>query len=266
MDSSSADNLLYHEIHTNPKSGEWLLMIHGAGGSTRTWKRQIEELSSHFNLLIIDLPGHGQSANMKDPEPEYTFDSISKTIWKVVDHHNIDKVHVLGVSLGAIIALNIETQFADRIKSLVLAGPIVQLNLKLKIIASLSLTSAKVIGYHSFYKIAARIVMPRQNHKTSRGVFIRESKFLTVDEFKKWTGLYKNLNATLLYLFSAATDIPRLLLVGDQDHLFLKPAQAYSKTMPHSVIEIVPKCGHVVNIERADAFNESCVRFVKKMV
>lgn len=241
-------------------------MIHGAGGSTRTWKRQIDDLGAQFNLLVIDLPGHGVSADMENPEPVYTFDSISKTIWKVVDHLKIDKVHVLGVSLGAIIALNLETQFASRIKSLVLAGPIVRLNRKLKIIAAVSLTSAKIIGYHRFYKIAARIVMPRTNHKTSRTVFIRESRFLTVEEFKKWTEMYKNLNETLLYLFSAATEIPRLLLVGEQDHLFLGPAQAYSKTMENALIEIVPKCGHVVNIERADVFNKSCVKFVNEVV
>lgn len=266
MDNTSTDSLLYHEIHRNENSSEWLLMIHGAGGSTRTWKRQIGDLGQHFNLLVIDLPGHGASAKTSDQHESYTFDSIGHLIWNVVEHLNIEKVHVLGVSLGAIIALNIETLYADRVKSFVLAGAIVYLNRKLKIVAESSLTLAKIIGYRRLYKVAARFMLPRRNHKTSRDIFVRESQFLSLNEFRKWTELYHTLNATLEHLYAAATDVPRLLVMGEQDHLFLGPAREYSNGNAYSTLEVVPKCGHVVNIERADAFNESCVRFVKKVI
>jgi pimeloyl-ACP methyl ester carboxylesterase len=264
--STQTSTLLHHNVHANPTSDEWLLMIHGAGGSTRTWKRQIEDLSQHFNLLVIDLPGHGESAKTSDQHDSYTFDSISHLIWDVVEHHKIEKVHVLGVSLGAIIALNIETLYADRVKSFVLAGAIVLLNRKLKIVAESSLTLAKIIGYRRLYKVAARFMLPRRNHKTSRDMFIRESQFLSLNEFKKWTEMYHTLNATLQHLYAAATDVPRLLLMGEQDHLFLGPAMEYSSGNAYSTLEVVPKCGHVVNIERADAFNEACIRFVKGVV
>jgi pimeloyl-ACP methyl ester carboxylesterase len=240
-------------------------MIHGAGGSTRTWKRQIQDLGHHFNLLLIDLPGHGKSAKFSHEHSAYTFDSISNLIWEVVDHLNIEKVHVLGVSLGAIIALNIETLYAHRVKSIVLAGAIVYLNPKLKIVAESSLTLAKIIGYRRLYKVAARFMLPRRNHKTSRDIFIRESQALTTSEFRKWTQMYRTLNDTLTHLYDAATEVPRLLLMGEQDHLFLNPAKDYSQSKPYSILEVVPKCGHVVNIERSDAFNKHCIRFINEL-
>ena len=264
--NTDTSTLLHHNIHANANSDEWLLMIHGAGGSTRTWKRQIEDLSQHFNLLVIDLSGHGESAKFSDEHDSYTFDSIGHLIWNVVDYLNIEQVHILGVSLGAIIALNIETLYSDRVKSFVLAGAIVHLNLKLKIVAESSLTLAKIIGYRRLYKVAARFMLPRRNHKTSRDFFIRESKALSLNEFRKWTEMYHTLNATLQELYAAATDVPRLLLMGEQDHLFLGPAIEYSREKPYSTLEVVPKCGHVVNIERADAFNEACIRFVTGVV
>ncbi|NND93705.1 MAG: alpha/beta hydrolase [Flavobacteriales bacterium] len=258
-------NVLHYETHLKSEDSEWLLMIHGAGGSTRTWKRQIKRLSQHFNLLVIDLPGHGLSALQPSKDDEYTFSVISHRVWEVVDHLKIDQVHVLGVSLGAIIALRVEQLYNHRVKSVVLAGAIVQLNRKLKIIASTSLFLAKLIGYRAFYKIAARIALPRKNHKTSRDVFIRESAFLTTDEFRKWTEMYRSLNITLKELYTEATNAPRLLLMGDQDHLFLNPAMEYVKRRANSILKVFPKCGHVVNIEQAEAFNEQCIEFIHEV-
>jgi pimeloyl-ACP methyl ester carboxylesterase len=262
---NSKSNVLHFETHLKSEDSEWLLMIHGAGGSTRTWKRQIARLGQHFNLLVIDLPGHGQSAMKPSKDDEYTFSVISHRVWEVVDHLGIDKVHVLGVSLGAIIALRVEQLYNDRVKSVVLAGAIVQLNRKLRVIASTSLFLAKLVGYRAFYKVAARIALPRKNHKTSRDVFVRESAFLTTEEFRKWTEMYRSLNVTLKELYTEATYAPRLLLMGDQDHLFLNPATEYVKKRANSILKIFPKCGHVVNIEQAEAFNEQCIDFINQV-
>jgi pimeloyl-ACP methyl ester carboxylesterase len=177
----------------------------------------------------------------------------------------IEKVHVLGVSLGAIIALRVEQLYNHRVKSIVLAGAIVQLNRKLRLIANTSLFLAKVIGYRAFYKVAARIALPRKNHKTSRDVFIRESAFLTTDEFRKWTEMYRSLNITLKELYTEATYAPRLLLMGDQDHLFLNPATEYVKKRANSILKVFPRCGHVVNIEQAEAFNDQCIEFIHQV-
>lgn len=258
-------DILHYETHIKGEDCEWLLMIHGAGGSTRTWKRQVEHLSKKFNLLIIDLPGHGESAKKPSRDDVYTFSVISHRVWEVVDHMNIEKVHVLGVSLGAIIALRVEQLYSTRVKSVVLAGAIVHLNRKLKVIAATSLFLAKLIGYRSFYKMAARIALPRNNHKTSRDIFIRESEALTVTEFRKWTEMYRSLNVTLKELFAEVTEVPRLLLMGDQDHLFLNPALEYVKHRTNSILKIFEKCGHVVNIEQPETFNAHCLAFISEV-
>lgn len=265
MQSTTSD-ILRHDIHRHESSSEWLLMIHGAGGSTRTWKRQVKRLGAHFNLLIIDLPGHGRSSEMEEQDEEYTFSVISHKVWEVVDYHGIGQVHVLGVSLGAIIALRIEQLYNDRVKSVVLAGAIVQLNRKLRIIANTSLFVAKVIGYRAFYTFAARIALPKANHKNSRDIFVRESKALSMEEFRKWTEMYRSLNVTLKELYSEMTDVPKLLLMGDEDHLFLSPAVDYVKRRANSVLKIFPKCGHVVNIEQAERFNDQCIHFIQEVV
>jgi pimeloyl-ACP methyl ester carboxylesterase len=261
----SIEHLLYFETHRHSVSGTWLLLVHGAGGSTRTWKRQIEELGAQYNLLIIDLPGHGKNASTSTQFPDYSFLFIADKIWEVIDHLKIHKIHIIGVSLGAVICLKMRDLYSFRVLSVIMPGAIVKLDTKLKILASLSLASAKIIGYRAFYKMSAHVMMPRNNHKKSRDVFVKESKALSIQEFKKWTGLYYNLNKMLLEFFEAKSSIPHLLIMGSQDHLFLQPAKEYAMQHSNADFKVIADCGHVVSIESAKEFNNICLKFLKSL-
>jgi pimeloyl-ACP methyl ester carboxylesterase len=262
---TSNEHLLNFETHQRSIIDQWVLLVHGAGGSSRTWKKQIEQLGAHYNLLIIDLPGHGKNARNSDLFSDYSFRFISNKIWEIIDHLKIMKIHIIGVSLGTVICLQMRQLQPDRILSVIMPGAIVKLNTKLKILANLSLGLAKIIGYRNFYKLSARIMMPRNNHKRSRDVFINESKALSVNEFKKWTALYYNLNKTLLEFFNAKSHIPHLLIMGSQDHLFLQPARDYAILHSNAELKVISDCGHVVSIESAQKFNSICLEFLKSL-
>ena len=261
----SNKHLLHFETHKRSIDSEWLLLVHGAGGSTRTWKRQIEQLGAIYNLLVVDLPGHGKNAGNSDQFSKYSFPFMSDKVWEVIDHLEIHKIHLIGVSVGTVVCLQMRQLQPDRILSIIMPGAIVKLNTKLKTIASLSLGFAKIIGYHNFYKLSARIMLPRGNHKKSRDVFIKESKALSRNEFKKWTALYYNLNKTLIEFFNATSSIPHLLIMGSQDHLFLQPARDYAMHHNNAEIKVIKGCGHVVSIESAQKFNNICLMFLKSL-
>lgn len=255
-------DLLHHEIHIAHPDAQWLVLIHGAGGSTVTWKRQVPELGRTHNLLLVDLPGHGRMAERPNDDPHYTFESIGARIWAVIDHLQLERVHLLGVSLGSVIALTMREQRPSRVASLVNGGLIIRLSTRLKLLATASLSLAKVIGYPAFYRLSARIMMPRKNHEASRKVFVRESRFLSDAEFRKWTAMYRNLNGTLRQLYDKASDIPHLVVMGAQDHLFLDQAARYVKQHCGVRLEVIPRCGHVVTIEQAALFNALCLEFL----
>lgn len=258
-------NLLYFETYVQAENTQWILLVHGAGGSIKTWKRQVDQLGADYNLLIIDLPGHGKSAKLCKDVPVYSFEFVAEKIWDVVDHLNISSIHLVGISLGTIICLQMRVLKPQKVLSVIMPGAIVQLNFKLRTLANMSLALAKIIGYPNFYKLSAYIMMPRGNHKKSRDVFVQESKALTMEEFKKWTDLYYHLNDTLKVLFYKTSTLPHILIMGNQDHLFLNPAQAYAEQHNNTSISIVKNCGHVVSIEKAVQFNTICLAFLKKL-
>jgi pimeloyl-ACP methyl ester carboxylesterase len=257
-------DLLYHETHLAHPDADWLVLIHGAGGSTVTWKRQVPSLGKHYNLLLMDLPGHGRMAERPNLEEFYTFERIGERIWDVIDHLGLSRVHLVGVSLGTVIALSMREQRPQHVVTLVNGGAILRLSKRLKVLASASLALAKIIGYPAFYRLSATIMMPRKNHEASRRVFIRESRFLSTSEFRKWTAMYRGLNATLKRLFVATSPIPHLVVMGAQDHLFLDQAELYAQEHPAVQLKVIDRCGHVVTIEQAEQFNALCLDFLSR--
>ena len=77
--------MVYYTIYRSEKSShKWITFIHGAGGSSSIWFNQVRFFKKYFNVLLIDLRGHGRSA----PAPEgtvYTFDDLVLDIIEVLD-------------------------------------------------------------------------------------------------------------------------------------------------------------------------------------
>ena len=70
--------MLKYEVIDNQKE-EWVVFVHGIGGSTKTWGKQIDEFSENYNLLLLDLPGHGLNAdNIILGGPSLKLNSVSK--------------------------------------------------------------------------------------------------------------------------------------------------------------------------------------------
>ncbi len=254
--------LLYHETHFSSEANRpWVLFIHGAGGSTRTWRKQVDAFKENFNLLLIDLPGHAESKHITIDDRAYTFEWIGSKIWEVVDELRIQDIHIVAVSLGSIIGMQMQRLNPKRVVSMVFAGPIVGLNLKLRVLARSGLMLARIIGYHQFYALTARIALPKRNHQKSREVFVKESKRIVAKEYKKWTSMYgKTLDSTIQVLFGNPPGVPLFFVVGEEDHLFMNPALKYQKRFEEVRLELVEKCGHVVSIEKAAVFNALALR------
>lgn len=75
--------------------------MHGAGGSSSIWFKQIKAYKQHFNLLLIDLRGHGKSNQLLKEliASRYTFTEVTQDILKVLDHLKIQSAHFVGMSL-----------------------------------------------------------------------------------------------------------------------------------------------------------------------
>lgn len=258
--------MLYHKPYSHPSSDQWVIFIHGAGGSSSIWFQQLKAFKRYFNVLLIDLRGHGRSkdALQKYYDREYTFDDISRDIFEVLDHMEIDQAHFIGVSLGTIIIRNLNEMQPERVKSAVLCGAITRLNIRSRFLVAMGNLFKKVVPYMWLYKFFAWIIMPRKRHAKARNLFIREAKKLYQKEFLRWFKLTHTVNPLLKYFKEKETDTPMLYVMGDEDHMFLPPVRQIVQDQKQAFLEVINNCGHVCNVERPKDFNRISIQFLQK--
>lgn len=257
--------MLYYKTYDHVSSKEWIVFIHGAGGSSAIWHKQIREFGESFNLLLIDLRGHGKSAgDLKNIWNEkYTFEAVTKDIIEVLDHLNLPPAHFLGVSLGTILTRQLAEMEPQRVKSMIMAGAVTKLNVTSRLLVVLGNAFKSVVPYIWLYKLFAWIIMPRKHHAESRNLFIREAKRLCQKEFIRWFKLTKDINPLLRYFKQKEIRIPTLYVMGEEDVMFLEPVKKIVQEHKLSMLKIVKACGHVVNVEQPDVFNRVSLQFLK---
>ncbi|AIV05065.1 MULTISPECIES: alpha/beta fold hydrolase [Vibrio] len=258
--------LLFHKTYIHPTSKEWVVFVHGAGGSSSIWFKQIKAYKQHFNLLLIDLRGHGKSNQLLKElmTSRYTFTAVTQDILKVLDHLKIQSAHFVGMSLGTIIVRNLAELASERVRSMVLGGAVTRLNTRSQILVKLGNLGKHILPYMWLYKLFAYIVMPQKNQRESRHLFIREAKKLCQKEFKRWFILAADVNPLMKYFKDRELPIPTLYLMGDRDYMFIKPVKEMVAVHKQSVLREIPDCGHVCNVERPDDFNQHSIEFIKQ--
>lgn len=166
--------MLYHKVYSHATSSVWVVFVHGAGGSSNVWYKQVKDFKTHFNVLLIDLRGHGKSQNVFSEvwQSKYTFEDVSKDVLDVLDFLQIQKAHFVGISLGTIIIRTIAEINPERIESLILGGAVTRLTIKSRILVNVGNAIKRIIPYMWLYKIYAWILLPKANHAQSRNLFI----------------------------------------------------------------------------------------------
>lgn len=255
----------YQYLHNTSK--EWVTFVHGAGGSSSIWFKQIRDFKKQFNVLILDLRGHGNSKpTLKDTfNPKYTFDSITNDIVEVIDHLKIKESHFIGISLGTILIRNLAEKKPKLVKSMIMGGAIIKLNIRSQILMKLGVIFKSVVPYMLLYKFFAFIIMPRKNHKKSRSLFVNEAKKLYQKEFIRWFKLTSEINPLLRFFRAKDIKIPTLYVMGAEDHLFLPSIKNIVAKHATSVLFIIKNCGHVVNVEQPEVFNTKTIGFINSL-
>lgn len=256
--------MLYYKTYDHPDSAEWVTFIHGAGGSSSIWYKQVKEFKAHFNVLLIDLRGHGKSQEIFERyfSNEYNFENISLDVIEVLDHLKIKQSHFVGISLGTILIRTICELAPDRVKSLVMGGAVTRLNIRSKMLVVLGNATKKFIPYMWLYKLFAWIIMPRKRNQESRILFANQAKKLCQKEFVRWFGLTYKMNPLLRYFNENDTQLPTLYVMGDEDYMFLPQVMQLVRSHANSSLQIVPDCGHVCNVEQPDYFNNTAIKFI----
>ncbi|HET6231587.1 MAG TPA: alpha/beta hydrolase [Longimicrobiaceae bacterium] len=258
--------MLHHKTFVLGPGHDWVVFVHGAGGSSSIWYKQLREFRRHFNVLLVDLRGHGGSQD--GPERagtgDYTFEEISREIIEVLDHAAIASAHFVGISLGTIVIRTLGEIAPERVRSLVMGGAVTRLNLRSRVLVALGNLGKRLVPYMWLYRLFAWVIMPRKRHESSRLLFVGEAKKLCQKEFIRWFRLTYEVNPLLRFFEEKEIPVPTLYLMGDEDYMFLPPVRhIVARHARWSQLRVIANSGHVCNVDQAERFNLLSILFIQ---
>jgi pimeloyl-ACP methyl ester carboxylesterase len=260
-------HMLHYTTYRHATASDWVTFVHGAGGSSSIWYQQVRDFRQHFNVLLVDLRGHGQSSSARMSQPglkRYSFDLICSEIMEVLDHLAIGRSHFVGISLGTILIRELAEKHPDRVQRLVMGGAVMKLNLRGQLLMRLGFLLRSMVPYLLLYRLFAFAIMPRRNHRRARNLFIREARKLYQKEFIRWFGLTSQINPLLAFFRLTESQIPTLYIMGEEDHMFLPAVRKLVGQHATAQLHVVPDCGHVVNVEQPAIFNKQVLGFLSR--
>lgn len=253
--------ILNYEVEVNDLTSSWIVFIHGAGGAIASWNAQ-RDLRNKFNLLFIDLRDHGLSKNIKPEFHTYNFDIITDDILETLKYLSIKKASFVTLSFGSVLLQNLILKKPDLIERCVLVGGIFSGTFHLKLFVHTARVLNNFLSFEKMYDIFSRILMPRKSEQVSRRVYKMQARKLTNDEYLKWLGLYSQFFLSLKKYLNSDIQIDTLIVMGENDYMFLPAAKRYAKKHENVSITLIPEAGHICNIDQAQTFNERIIKFL----
>jgi pimeloyl-ACP methyl ester carboxylesterase len=250
-----------HEItYRQAGDGPALVLLHGFLCDSRCWRHQLSQLADRFRVVAWDAPGAGSSS---DPPDAFTTKDYVHCLAGFLDALEIEHAHIVGLSWGGILAQEFYRRFEDRFRSLVLAD-----------------TYAGWRGSlpESVWKERLEACLQDANGspdalvaKFLPGIFTHAAPQDLRDEAADIVSEFHPAGFRLMSLSSAEVDtrellpritVPTLVLWGEDDRRSpLRVAEQFHAAIPTSELAIIPKAGHVSNMERPQEFNRHVRRF-----
>jgi len=253
--------ILHHRIYFQSETHSWLVFLHGAGGSMKTWKYQLQAFQPHFNLLLLDLRDHGHSKEMAPDCEKYSFEMITEDIVKVLKKAGVQKASFITLSFGSVLLQDLSIRYPDLVQKAVIAGGIFKGNFMIKAFVHLARFFNLFLSYSQMYRLFSYLLMPKDSHQLSRRIYQMQARKLSPKAYLKWIGLYHQFFKLLHRFYHQKLAFETLVVMGAEDYVFLKAAQKFLKAQPHAQLQIIPEAGHICNIDQPAIFNQLAMQF-----
>lgn len=236
-----------------------MVLIHGLGGSSAIWLRQVHKLKAKYDLLLIDMPSHGKTTHMFS-EMEVSFDSVTNLVMEVLNHLHIEKATFVGCSLGTMVVKHIVAHYPQMVEKYVLIGAVGDYPFWFRFGLQTVIALLPIMPLSMMVKLVARVLIPRKQSDYSRNLFLSCAKHIPKQEFIAWLKLltqFPKLNTQ--YLPRLKTMQNGLYITGTMDYIFLPSLKRELKSVTH--FELLEHCGHVCNLDAPDEVNELLLAF-----
>lgn len=242
--------------------GSPLVLLHGGLSDSRMWRRQLDELSDEFTVVAWDAPGCGRSA---DPPETFRLPDFADCLAAFIEEIGLVKPHILGLSFGAGLALELYHRYPAIPRSLILASAYAGWSGSLP---------SDVVEQRLQQGLKQSELPPEQVVKMwIPTLFVKSVSNKVIEETAAIMSEFHPVGMRTMLLSFAEADlrdmlptikVPTLLLYGEADQRSpLNVAENLHAEIPTSRLVIIPAVGHEISLEAPEIFNAEVRSFFR---
>jgi len=250
------DIRLYYEV---AGQGDPVVFIHGLGSSARDWEYQVPFFAPRYRVVVFDVRGHGRSD--KPPGP-YSVPLFAQDAAALIRALEAAPAHVVGISMGGMIALQLAVDEPALVRSLVVvnSGPeLVVRTFRERLMILQRFLIVRLLGMRKMGEVLSQRLFPRPDQAPLRQMFV-----------ERWAEndprAYREAMRALVgwSVADRLGDIrcPTLVIASDQDYTPVSAKEAYVARMPNARLVVIPDAHHAVTVERPEEFNQVLLDFL----
>ncbi len=249
--------------------GPPLLLLHGFTGSSQSWRGIVEPLGERFQLIAVDLPGHGRSDAPAQPE-RYAMAAVAADLERLLSDMDVLPAHLLGYSMGGRLALYLAVTRPQLWRSLVLESASPGLDNSAERAARVASDSsladwiegqsigAFVDRWENLPLFTSQETLPTEVQEAQRAQRMANDRQGLANSLRGMgTGQQPSLWAELDQL-----DMPVLLIAGALDEKFTAINLRMAQNISGATLEIVTGAGHAIHLEQPGETTDLVLRFL----
>lgn len=258
------DMAIYYESHGQ---GDPLILIRGLGSNADHWYAQVPDLSRHWRIIVFDNRGIARSS---DPGGAFTVGDMVEDTMALMDGLDISRAHVLGLSMGGMIAQELALNYPQRLRGLILVvthcggqyavGATKDVTDAIQRVTAENSDEARLAAMPFFFAPRTMKEQPQviQEYATVSMKYPASPEILT----RQMQAISQHDTYDRLRQITS----PTLVMTGTEDVLIPpENSRILADSIPGAKLEVIPDGGHQVLIEAPQACNRAIIEFLQQV-
>ncbi|MFP3853434.1 MAG: alpha/beta fold hydrolase [Anaerolineales bacterium] len=261
MNAGDQFSLDHRWFETKTAGGSPVLLLHGLGSSGQDWLPQLAVLRQRWPILVVDFPGHGTSPPL---DKSTTIGEISESLVQLMDVHDQGPFHVVGLSLGALVGLQLALKHPERVQSLLLVNGFARFRSSVRGSIHALGRGALLLADRMDWlgRWVARSVFPEPGQAGLRRM--AAERIAAVDQRTYWY-LIRAIAAFDVRESLSDLKIPVLVVAGERDRVVSAGCKReLDQGIPSASLRVFPASGHGTPIDSAAEFNDVLVAWLRR--
>jgi 3-oxoadipate enol-lactonase len=242
--------------------GHPLVLIHGLGSSSRDWEPQIDFFAEYFQVISLDLRGHGKTSKPRGP---YSMEMIAEDTARLIKELGVGPVHILGISLGGMVAFQLALDYPDLVRSMVITNStpeMVPRTFKDKIAIWQRFIIVRLMGMRKMGQVLADRFLPHPEHEELRRIFIER---WAENDKPAYLEVMKSVVGWSVMDRLGDIACPTLVIGADGDYFPTADKEVYTSLIKNARLVIVKNSMHALPAEKPEEFNQLCLDFLNEL-